>query len=266
MGTIGLPSMAALPLFAGLLTGIYGAIAAMALLPLTIDQMTLIAIFLLISHNMIQESMIQSQSGFSFLKAMIFRLIASIVTVMAVSYFMGRVTTAADTLTAAPVPTHEPFFSMLNTWSLTTLVLSGKILAIIMTLMMVLEIMKSYNLIDRIVRMLSLVLKTLGLGRQTGFLWLTAAVFGLTYGAAVIVEEVKEGNLSKDDLERLHLSIGINHAMIEDPALFMSLGLSPFLLWGPRLATAILAVQLLIIIRRLISLSGFSKFLAWHKK
>ncbi|RJP79401.1 MAG: iron transporter [Desulfobacteraceae bacterium] len=257
MGLIGLPAVAALPLFAGLLTGIYGAIAAMALLPMTVDQMTLVAIFLLISHNLIQESMIQSQSGLSFLKATTFRLIASIVTVMAASCFMDPESSVAVILATAPVPTHEPFLSMLNTWLLTTLVLSGKILAIIMTLMMVLEIMKSYHLIDRIVRMMSLVLKTLGLGKQSGFLWLTAAAFGLTYGAAVIVEEVKEGNLSKDELERLHLSIGINHAMIEDPALFLSLGLSPFWLWGPRLATAILAVQLLIITRRLIPFSKF---------
>jgi len=44
MEVIGLPSVAALPLIAGLLTGIYGAIAAMAPLPLTVDQMTLLAI------------------------------------------------------------------------------------------------------------------------------------------------------------------------------------------------------------------------------
>ena len=82
------------------------------------------------------------------------------------------------------------------------------------------------------------VLKVLGLGKETGFLWLTAVIFGLTYGAAVIVEEVKEGNLSKDELERLHLSIGINHSMIEDPVLFLSLGLGIFWMCVPRLAAA----------------------------
>ena len=85
MGVIGLPPLAALPLIAGLLTGPYGAIAAMASLPLTVDQMTLLAIFLLISHNLIQEGIIQSKSGLPFLKATIFRLIASITTVMVAS-------------------------------------------------------------------------------------------------------------------------------------------------------------------------------------
>jgi len=132
--------------------------------------------------------------------------------------------------------------------------------------MIILEIMKNYNLIDRIVGVMAPILKVLGLGRQTGFLWLTAATFGLTYGAAVIVAETKEGNLSKDELERLHLSIGINHSMIEDPALFLSLGLGLFWLCVPRLVAAIVAVQLFIIFKRLTSLPGFSKFSLWHNR
>ena len=265
MGVIGLPPVAALPLIAGLLTGPYGAIAAMAPLPLTVDQMTLLAIFLLISHNLIQEGFIQSKSGLPFLRATLFRLIASITTVIIVSWFMDH-ETATNALTDAPVIIQAPFFSMLKAWTAATLVLSGKILVIIVTLMITLEIMKNYNLIDRIVRVMAPVLKVLGLGKQTGFMWLTAATFGLTYGAAVIVEEAKEGNLSKDELERLHLSMGINHSMIEDPALFLSLGLSIFWMCVPRVAAAIIAVQLLIFFKRLISLPGFSKFSLWHNR
>jgi hypothetical protein len=66
----------------------------------------------------------------------------------------------------------------------------------------------------------------------------------LAYGAAVIVEEANEGHLGKEELEALHLSIGINHSLIEDPALFLALGLSAFWLWIPRLITAIIAVRL----------------------
>jgi hypothetical protein len=75
-------------------------------------------------------------------------------------------------------------------------------------------------------------------------LWLTANVFGLAYGGAVIVEEAKEGYLTRQELERLHVSVGINHSTVEDPALFLSLGLSAFWLWVPRFITAIIAVHL----------------------
>ena len=63
--------------------------------------------------------------------------------------------------------------------------------------------------------------------------------------AGEIVEEAKEGHLNKEELEGLHLSIGINHSVVEDPALFLALGLNAFWLWVPRLITAMLAVRLL---------------------
>ena len=147
MQLIGLPSLAVLPLIAGLLTGPYGAIAAMASLPLTVNQMTLIAIFLLISHSLIQEGVIQSQSGLSFLKATLFRLVAAIVTVMVVSRFMAS-ESITDAQTDVPVMIQQTsIFSMLGTWMIDTAILSGKILIIIMTLMITLEAMKKFNLI-----------------------------------------------------------------------------------------------------------------------
>jgi hypothetical protein len=64
--------MAALPLIVGMLTGIYGGIASMIVRPLTENEMTLIAIFLLISYNLIQEGMIQGKSVLNPVKATLF--------------------------------------------------------------------------------------------------------------------------------------------------------------------------------------------------
>jgi hypothetical protein len=44
-------------------------------------------------------------------------------------------------------------------------------------------------------------------------------------------------------LENLHISIGINHSLVEDPALFLSLGLAPFWLWVPRILAAMIVVH-----------------------
>jgi hypothetical protein len=86
MGVLGLPPMAILPLVVGILTGLYGAIASMAALPFTSEQMTLMAVFLLISHGLIIESTVQSRSGLPMIKAVLFRLTASVLTVV----FIGR--------------------------------------------------------------------------------------------------------------------------------------------------------------------------------
>ena len=243
MNLLNLPPIAALPLIAGMLTGIYGGIASMVVLPLTNNEMTLIAIFLLTSHNLIQEGIIQGKSGLNPVKATLFRLTASIVTVIIVSQFLAS-EPAELVEKSAFVSTHPSFLIMLKSWFVATLYLSLKIFAIIVVVMILLETMKIFSMIQHIVKILSPLLKAMGLDNKVGILWLTATVFGIAYGGAVIVEEAKEEHLTKKELERLHLSIGINHSMIEDPALFLSLGLSAFWLWIPRFITAIIAVHL----------------------
>ncbi|MGA8181763.1 MAG: nucleoside recognition domain-containing protein [Desulfobacterales bacterium] len=244
MNLLSLPPTAALPLIVGMLTGIYGGIAAMVVFPLTNNEMTLIAIFLLISHNLIQEGIIQGKSGLNPVKATLFRLTASSVTVMIVARFLG--TEPGRLLEkSASAAAHPPLLLMVKSWFAATLFLSAKIFMIIMVIMILLETMKIFNMIHHIVRVLRPLLKTMGLNQVVGLLWLTAVVFGIAYGGAVIVEETKEGHIKKEELEKLHLSIGINHSMVEDPALFLSLGLSAFWLWIPRFILAIVAVRLL---------------------
>ena len=243
MDWLSLPAVAALPLMIGMLTGIYGGIAAMVVLPLTTEQMTLIAIFLLMAHNLIQEGVIQGKSGLNPAKATVFRLICATLTVMVVAAFLE----INLSVSAAPVAAElirQPFLLMLWKWAMVSSKLCLKIFVIIMTILIILEVFKRVGWIEHIVRVCRPVLKALGLSEKAGILWMTAALFGLAYGAAVIVEEANEGHLGKEELEALHLSIGINHSLIEDPALFLALGLSAFWLWIPRLITAVIAVRL----------------------
>ena len=244
MSILSLPAIATLPLLIGMLTGIYGGIAAMSVLPFSQDQMTLMAIFLLIAHNLIQEGVIQAKSGIHPFKATVFRLAAATFTVIAVAPFLN-VTVTASVKAGASLEMTQPLIEALQEWGLTTLSLSVKIFVIIMCILTLLEILKTLDLISPMVRVLNPLLKIMGLDKKVGFLWLTAVIFGVAYGGAVIVEEVKAGHLTKEELEELHLSIGINHALVEDPSLFLSLGLSPFWLWVPRVIIAILAERVL---------------------
>ncbi len=244
MGLLGLPPAATLPLIIGALTGIYGGIASMAVLPLSMEEMTLVAIFLLIAHNLVQEGIIQGKSGVNPIVATVFRLVVAVITVLVVSRWLSPSGSVPHELgLSSPVP--QTFSAMVRDWGLVTMGLVAKIFCIIMMILTSLEILKSFGWAAVIVAFLAPVLTFMGLSRRVGILWMTAVLFGLSYGGAVIVEEVKNGNLSKEELETLHLSIGINHSMIEDPSLFLPLGLSPFWLWVPRLIVALLAVRLL---------------------
>ena len=250
MKVLNLPAMAALPLVVGMLTGIYTGIAAMVVLPLTAEEMTLIAVFIMISHNLIQEAIIQAKSGLGAVKATLVRLIASVVTVIIVSQFLkGDAQTTVATV--GTLSSAKPFLVVIEAWFLATLSLFVKIFVIIIAIMIVLEIMRSYKLIDSIVKIINPFMRLLGLEKKVGLLWLTAVVFGLSYGAAVIVSEARNGSFTQAELEDLHISIGINHAIIEDPAIFLSLGLSPFWLWVPRFIAAIIAVHVFSVWRKI---------------
>jgi hypothetical protein len=249
MKLISMPAAAAIPLVVGMLTGIYGGIAAMIVLPFSVNQMTLIAIFLLISHNLIQEGMVQGRSGLSPLKATAIRIAASIITVIAVAQFLDLQTGSPAAITLGP-QVQKTLWEVIQKWGLSTFFLSIKIFLIVMALMIALCLMKAFDTIPFLVKILKPFLKIMGLDERVGLLWLTAVVFGIAYGAAVIVEEAKEGNFSAEELERLHISIGINHSMVEDPTLFASIGLSVFWLWIPRMITAIVAVYLFNIWRK----------------
>ncbi len=243
-GLMGLPAMSALPIIIGGLTGIYGGIAAMAVLPFTLAEMTLLANFLLICHNLIQEGVIQAQSGLHPVKATLFRILAAFVTVYAMTFFI-ETNPAAATQAADLGTSQAAFHLMVADWGFSMLDLTVKIFFIIMAILTLLELAKTMGWILPIVKALSPFLRILGLSEKVGILWMTAVVFGLAYGGAVIVEEARQGHVSKEELEELQLSVGINHSMVEDPMLFMAFGISVFWLFVPRLITAMLATRLL---------------------
>jgi Fe2+ transport system protein B len=244
MGVIGLPPHAALPILVALTAGIYACIAVMAALPLTPEQMTVITVFVLIAHSLPQEAAIQARSGIHFLKSTGVRLVAALVSALAVSWIL-QPELGLPAATGAPLPGAVvglgPFLAQ---WAADTARLCLKILVIIVGVMVLIELLKAYRLVDRFAALLSPVLKVMGLHRQAGLLWLTGALFGLGYGGAVIVEQSNELNLSREEIEKLQLSIAINHAMIEDPLLFMPFVVSPVYVWLPRLAAAIAVVYL----------------------
>lgn len=249
MGLLSLPSMAAVPILIGMLTGIYGTVAAMAVLPFTTSQMTLMAIFVLNAHNLVQEGIIQAKSGINPIKATLYRLAAAIISVIAVAPWLPDGALIPTHATA--IPAAISLSLTLEHWLTATLFLMLKVFIIIMALMTVMEIIRSTGWIHLLVRFFSPLLKLMGLDEKVGFLWMTAIIFGLAYGGAILVEEIKNGSLSEEERETLHLSIGINHSLVEDPALFFTFGLSPFWLYVPRLLVAMASVRLIRLWQRL---------------
>ncbi len=238
---LNLPPEAALPIICGMLINLYAVVAIVTVLPFTAEQMTLIAIFNLIAHGLILEGIVQHKSGFNIIKAAFVRIAAATLTVFVVCQFFGD--SSQSIVVPSTLTVHTALPDIIKGWCVNTMGLLLKILGIIMFIMIVLESLKSLQWIDYLLRFFKPLMRILGLAERTTTMWVAATIFGLFYGGAVIVEDAKNGTLKKDELERLHIFVGINHAMLEDPALFAVLGLNAFWLWVPRFIMALIAVQ-----------------------
>jgi len=243
MSVINLPAAAALPIIVAMTVSLYAAIAIMAVLPFTIEQIILIALFITIAHMLIVEGIVQHKSGLNVIKATLVRIGAAVLSVFVVSQFFAD--TSQSISLPASLATQTPFIEVLKGWAIDTLRLCGRILVIIMLVMTALHASESLGWIKYLVKFFRPMMKILGLPDRAATMWVAGAGFGLVYGSAVIMEEAKKGALTKEELEHLQISIGINHSIVEEVALFLALGVTPLWLLIPRFVTATIAVHAL---------------------
>ncbi len=242
MHAVHLPGAAAIPIITGMFLGNYTVIAMLGVVPFSLGQKTLISVFTMTAHNLPIEGLIQHQSGLNIGKITAIRLGAAfLTTLVAARFFSG---TAVSVALPADLLATPSFAEAARIWAIGTGELLAKILGIIIGIMILLEALQAFGWINYIIRFLRPVMRVLGLSDRTSALWVMGVVFGLMYGGVAIMEEVKKGELTREELERLHISLGINHSMVEDPLLFIALGINGFWLWVPKLLAGIVAVQL----------------------
>jgi hypothetical protein len=244
MGLFHLPGEAAVVLVSGWLVGIYGAVAAMAILPLSAAQITILSLMTLTAHNLPVETTVQHRTGTPWWLILCARL--------ATSALLGWICGAAMHATAGPagmgaVPpaaTHTGFVPFLGHWIVSAGKLGAKILVILLALMLLTEWMRARDVYHRIAQPLRPLLRFMGLSPSVAFLWVTAMVLGLAYGSGLLMEEAREpGRYRRMDLRDLNISIGLCHSVLEDTALLVALGASLFWITIPRFMVAAVVVR-----------------------
>lgn len=238
---IGLDGKAAFVFITSSLANIYSAIGVMALFDFSFREATIMASICLISHNLIIEGIIQSRSGVTFWGITLLRIVSGlfcgyILNLIIPDTFNGSlylevVAAKSDTL-----------LGVIESWAITTLYLSVKVILIIFGLNILQNLLRAYNLITLLTSALSPIITLLGLPRSTTFLWIVANTLGLAYGGAVIVDEISKGEITDDEASLLNISISQTHSLVEDTILFVLIGISVWWLILPRLTLSIITV------------------------
>ncbi len=218
---LGLPGEAALAFVTGYFVNVYAAISVAVSIDLDVRMLTILSVMVLCAHNMITETAVQKKTGSSATRIVIIRTMSAFV----LAYFLNLILpgSVAEVFSQSTQQTMD-LKQMLYDWLLSTLSVVIKMTTLIYTLAILQKLLSEYGVIRWISKFLNPFLALFGLPSRTSFLWIVANTLGLAYGAAVMMEEVQTGKVTKKDVDLLNSHIAISHSNLEDLFLLSALG------------------------------------------
>lgn len=239
-GLIGLKGEAALVYISSAFLNVYSAIAVMTSLNFTIREMTILAIMSLIAHNLIVETAVQKKTGSKAWHMVALRIITSVVAAIILNYLLPA--QMGESSLGVHHVDNPSLKEVLIGWTISSLKLSLKIVVLITLLMILQKILIEFKITALLSNIFSPILKVMGLPKSTTLMWIAANLLGLAYGAAIMIDEVESGRITKQDADLLNFHIAISHSNLEDLLLYAAIGVSAWWLLLPRIILAMVAV------------------------
>ena len=221
---IGLPGEASLVYISGYFGNVYTAVAVMSTLELSARAITILAVMVLCSHNMLIESVVQKKCGTPLLRIFVTRTLSAFILGFVMNLLMPDVEGTTSSVTTVPILAQPGIIDLLQNWAVSTSLLIIKMLCLIFGLSILQRLLSEFGVIRLLSKLFRPLLLIFGLPSRTSFLWIVANVLGLAYGSAVMIEEVKAGKISTEDADLLNHHIGISHSNLEDVLLVYAIG------------------------------------------
>ena len=243
---LGLPGSTAIIFITSIFLPLYAPLAIITSMTITLRELTILALMCQIAHNLPVESAIQAKTGTSFWAMFIVRIFMSIVIGFALNLTLP-LEMGMPSFIQTSAQSMNSLSDVFMAWGITSLRISILIIAIITLLMVTYRLLEEYNLINRLSKSIEPILKFFGLPTSTAFLWLIGYIVGLAYGGALMIDQMKEGKVTKAEGSLLNYHLAISHSVLEDNLLFVALGVS---IWWI-LATRLIAAWIVVWLRRL---------------
>jgi len=242
MGLFGLPGEAAVPLVLGNLLNLYAAIGAILSLELTVKQVFVLALMLSFSHSLPVEAAVCRRIGVSVLAVVAFRVGLAVASALLLGAFWdgGGGQARYGLLPAGPGDEPEGWAEVLSgaLWSATTGTL--QLALVVIPVMVLIRALQDLGALDRFAALVRPLLRPFGIAPRGSATMAGGLLFGLAFGAGVIIEQVREQKFAKHDLTLIILFLCACHAVVEDTLIFIPLGIPVLPLLLARLAAAVL--------------------------
>ena len=238
---IGLSGDSAIVFLTSIFLPLYPTIAVMTTLTLTLREATILAVMCLVSHNLPVECSVAHKTGSPFGRIVAFRIGMSFASAIVLNWLMPKSDTPFSFMSMGSAEITS--WSMLFTqWLSSSLVLIITIILIVSALMVLQRVLEEFGWMHRIAHILSPIMRLFGLPSGCSLLWLTGNVVGMAYGAAIMIDEVEQGRLTRHEANLVNHHLGVSHSLLEDTMLFVAMGISFWWIVLTRLALAMTAV------------------------
>ncbi|OEH92300.1 hypothetical protein BFG57_02940 [Bacillus solimangrovi] len=241
MKWIGLSGDAAIPLVLGNFLNLYASIGAILTLDLTVKEVFILAVMLSFSHNLIIETTVAAKVGIKLWVIVIVRVGLALVS----AFIINIVWNGGDQLAKyGMISSSEENVTGWANIILEAIEKAGlgviQLAIIVIPLMVFIQVMKELSWLDVFSRWMSPFTRVLGMKENTTTTLAAGLVFGLAYGAGVMIQAVEEDGVEQKDLYLAFIFLVACHAVIEDTLIFIPLGIPVWPLLAIRLITAIL--------------------------
>ena len=243
---LGLPGSTAIIFITSIFLPLYAPLAIITSMTITLRELTILALMCQIAHNLPVESAIQAKTGTSFWAMFSVRIFMSILIGFILNLILP-LEMGMPSFLQTSIEVLNSLSDVFIAWGITSLRITILIVAIITILMVTYRLLEEYNLINRLSKSIEPILKFFGLPTSTAFLWLIGYIVGLAYGGALMIDQMKEGKVTKAEGSLLNYHLAISHSVLEDNLLFVALGVS---IWWI-LATRLIAAWFVVWLRRL---------------
>lgn len=241
MGIFGLSGDAAIPLVLGNFLSLYAGIAGILSLDLTVKEVFIIAVMMSFSHNLFIESSVAMKVGVPFWIILTVRIGLAVISAITIHLLWNG---GQEMAQYGMLPVQDE--QVTGLFPVTMLAFKKafigvvQLAVIVMPLMIVIQLLKDYKWLDIFSRWVAPFTRMLGMKENTSTTMASGLVFGLAYGAGVMIQAVKEDGVSKKDVTLAFIFLVACHAVVEDTLIFIPLGIPVLPLLIIRLITAII--------------------------
>ena len=237
---IGLSGDSAIVFLTSIFLPLYPTIAVMTTLALTLREATILAVMCLVSHNLPVECSVAHKTGSPFGRIVAFRIVMSFVSAIVLNLLLPQSDVPLHFLASSVETTSWGMLFM--QWLSSSLTLVVTIVLIVTGLMVLQRVLEEFGWMHRIAHSLSPLMRIFGLPTGCSLLWLTGNIVGMAYGAAIMIDEVEQGRLTRHEANLVNHHLGVSHSLLEDTMLFVAMGISFWWIFLTRLVLAIAAV------------------------